>query len=73
MNRILIFEHVEQLTYNYHSGGGLVVVAKDRDAAKTHIGQDENIKITDKEWDTVKEGDTTLDDALYIFPDAGCC
>lgn len=71
MNKIWIFEDLDQVSGNYHSGGGLVIVAKNIEMAKLLVSQDNDIEILD--WDKSKVGDTTLDKAIYVFPDAGCC
>ena len=86
--KVYIFKEVEQLTDNYHEGGGLVVVAKDKEHVKelikwaneydkwdeTHL-KDAEIALTEKEWEGVIVYPTN-DDAkanVFVFPDAGCC
>jgi hypothetical protein len=73
--KLFIFEEVEKLTYNYHSGGGLVVIAEDTEAAKALISTDSDITITEEEWSKVKvyELMDNEEPAMFIFPDAGCC
>ena len=74
--KIFILENVEQLTYRYHSDGGLVIIAKDLEKAKELIKQDENIKPTEKEWElaSVYElKDNDIEEKYFVFPDAGCC
>lgn len=70
-----IFDNVEELTRNWHCGGGLVVIAKDRREARKLISTDENIKLTEHEWKRVQRY-RLADDVeakMFIFPDAGCC
>ena len=87
--KIFIFEYIEQLTNNYHSGGGLVVIAADKRDAKDNIearndtirelerewDRDNIIEITDDEWLNVLEYDLAIDygKRIFIFRDAGCC
>jgi hypothetical protein len=72
--KIFIFEYVKSLTDNYHSDGGLVVIAKDRDDAKALIKTDPCIKIDKAEWASVEEYRVIgAKPKIYVFPDAGCC
>lgn len=73
--KIFIFEEIEQLTYNYHSGGGLVVVAQDQVHAKELVSADSNIVLDKKDWSAAKIYDVRgkVESTMYIFPDAGCC
>lgn len=72
--KLFIFEDVGELTYNYHSGGGLVVVAKDEELAKKLIATNEYINLTDEEWSKVVVYETNeTEERMFIFPDAGCC
>jgi hypothetical protein len=60
---------------NYHSGGGLVVVAKDREDAERIISKDKYIKLTEQDWEDVlvyKLADNYTSE-MFVFPDAGCC
>ena len=82
--KIFIFEDVEKLTANYHSGGALVVIAETLEAAIKHAtskkietwGDDGKfITLTDDEIKAVKvfELAGTPDEQMFIFRDAGCC
>lgn len=73
--KIFVLEHVEQVSGNYHSDGGLVVVARDIEEAKKLVEREWECKPTDEEWGQamvyeLKEGYETK---CYVFPDAGCC
>lgn len=70
-----IFINVEKLTSNYHSGGGLVIFARDVDHATELTRSDSNIEISDDEWSEVKVFKMADDvpPQLFKFPDAGCC
>lgn len=69
--KIFIFEYVENLTTNYHSGGGLAVVAADR-AAVERIATASGLVL---DWEEVVEYDLreVVEERMFIFPDAGCC
>ena len=73
--KIYIFEDVEKLTCNYHSSGGLVVIAEDREAVKKIISSKSSIILTKDDWKNVDVYTTSNDvePVMYIFPDAGCC
>jgi hypothetical protein len=73
--KIFVFENVDQLTYSYHSGGGMVIVAKDLEQAKSLIADDKDCVPTQQEWDSVIVYETIYDTEprVFIFPDAGCC
>lgn len=72
---MLVFESVKDLTRNFHSGGGLVVVAETRQHAMGLIREDPDIQLAQEEWDAALEyplcGDS--EPRLFVFPDAGCC
>lgn len=73
--KIFILERIDQVSYSYHSEGGLVIIAKDLEQAKEIIKEDENIKPTKEEWDSaiVYELKDIEKPGYYTFPDAGCC
>lgn len=66
--KVFILERVSELTGNYHSEGGTIVIAKE-------LLADEHANITDEEWEDVIVHDIKgkPEEAVYIFPDAGCC
>lgn len=73
--KLFLFERINQVSENYHSEGGLVIVAIDRNHAEMLIADDANIQPTESDWGEVVE--YTLDrgytPVFYVFPDAGCC
>lgn len=73
--KIFIFEQIDQLTGNYHSGGGLVVVARDQDHVKELVSAHSDIVLDENEWSsaTVYDVQGEVEPTMYIFPDAGCC
>ena len=82
--KLFIIQDVLEAGWNYHSAGGVVVIAETLDAAKAYVAAngDENDdktkrrpEITDEEWATAEVYEIAGDVApkLYVFPDAGCC
>ena len=82
---LYLFEDIEKVSNNYHDGGGLVIVAKDKRAANKEVKSynkanqgwrnEDPINITEKEWKTVivYKLDGEHKPKVYPFPDAGCC
>lgn len=75
--KAFVFEYLEYVSDNYHTGGGLFIVAKDKSRAKELISENEAISISDKEWEEVLTYDLdtthTSSERVIVFPDAGCC
>ena len=74
--KIFIFEQVEQLTDNYHGGGGLVIIAESEEHAKELIKADKYINPSDEEWWSAavyRLDEYNISPTYYVFPDAGCC
>lgn len=75
--KAFIFDYVDNLTERYHSGGGLVVIAENKDAVRRILTEQkyEDVKLSDDEWTKVIIYDLSgpVEPAVYIFPDAGCC
>lgn len=75
--KMYVFERVDKVSEMYHPEGGLMVVAKDRDHAKSLIEAEPEVEVTEVEWKDVTE--YYLDDfyryepRVIAFPDAGCC
>jgi len=72
---VYIFEYIEELTDNWHSDGGLVVIAKSRKQAKELIASKPSMVVTDEEWDSciVHKLVGNPKPQIFVFPDAGCC
>lgn len=73
--KLMILEYVEELTDRYHSGGALVIIAKDIKRAKELISNDKNIKPTERDWNEaiIYELKNDEEERYFIFQDAGCC
>ena len=74
MSKVFIWNIVAYLTNNYHSSGGLVVIADNLEDAKI-LAMEKGVKFDDNmdEFSTVYELKDIVEDKVYIFPDAGCC
>lgn len=72
---VYIFEDCSDLTDSWHSGGGLVVIARDSDHVAELISSDPNIQLSDVDWQEVKivRAADDAEPAVYVFADAGCC
>ena len=73
--KIFIFEGVGNLTYRYHSGGGLVVIAKDTDHVKELTKDYGGLELSSEEWEDclIYDIQDTAQPQVFVFPDAGCC
>lgn len=75
--KIFVFDRIDQVSESYHPEGGLVIVAKNVDHARSLIADREHIKPTEEEWASAVEygldHGVDYDPVVYVFPDAGCC
>ncbi len=85
--KIFIFEDVDKVSSNYHTRGGLVVIAEDRNSVesliqaenkkpKWGVGDPNNaIQLTESDWADVTELELaeSPQPRVIVFPDAGCC
>jgi hypothetical protein len=73
--KIWIWERIDQVSDNWHSGGGLMVIAHDEAEAWALISAERHVEVTEDEWSTARVfelmGTPTPD--VIVFPDAGCC
>ena len=72
--KLFVWGYVGQLTGNYHSGGGLLVVAKSEKTARKLANATTDVKLDPKETPdyVVKVADDAAEKVM-LFPDAGCC
>lgn len=71
--RIFIWKRIKEgLTYYDHSGGGLVVVAESLPAALVAAGA-QTASTPSTLPDAVYNVEDSVPEAVYVFPDAGCC
>ena len=73
--KMFIFKELSQVSDNYHSEGGLAVIAKDKDQVYQLIEEYGDIEITEDEWHEVWIYDLVgdVEPEVFVFPDAGCC
>ena len=71
MSKVFIWNNIDNLTDRYHSEGGLVVIADNLQDAGI-LAMEKGVRFND-ETPTVYELKDTVEDEVYIFPDAGCC
>ena len=78
MKTMFVWENVSYgLTCNYHSGGGCVVIADNKEVALKLLsenGVDPKCEVftTEPSYTAPMDSDAT-EDKVFIFPDAGCC
>ncbi len=68
--KIFIWDYVGELTDNYHSDGGLVVIA-DNDVRARALAEEQGVKFDNEPY--VSHGTDATEEKVYIFRDAGCC
>ena len=80
-NNIYLWKKIPSLTTSYHSGGGLLVIARDRDRVDELVnaknGQEYgdgyvNIKIDKEPFIFIRCLDD-VEETIILFPDMGCC
>lgn len=73
---VYIVQDAGEVSGNYHSDGGLTVIAKDLEQAKT-LATAAGAKLTDEEWATAVVHQLRysrgVEPKAFIFPNAGCC
>jgi hypothetical protein len=77
MKTMFVWEYVDGLTCNYHSSGGCLVIADDKDKALQlladyGVGSSCEVFKTDPNYSAPMDSDA-VEDRVFIFPDAGCC
>lgn len=72
---VFIWEDLEQVSDNYHCGGGAVIIARDAAEAADLIASTPHLEVSIDEWDRaiVYAGVESDHPRVFIFPDAGCC
>jgi hypothetical protein len=73
MNKVFIWEYLENVTRSYHSEGGLVVLAESLERA-IELAQENGVVFSEEELtpDVILSSDSE-GEYVHIFPDAGCC
>lgn len=72
--KIFIWERVDNATDNYHSGGGVMVIAENIEHAMK-LAEEEGVTFSSKYDSPYIEYELQGDNEpnVIIFPDAGCC
>ena len=70
--KIYIWKRLNNVSSNFHSDGGLVIIAESLEKAKELVSQDKYIVINE-EPDIVLEIEDSAVPEYIVFPDAGCC
>lgn len=73
--KVFVWENVEQVSNNWHSDGGVVVFANDESRAREIANSTPGCNIKDNEVpsDIRDLRGSKNKEAVYIFPNAGCC
>ena len=74
MKMLFVWESVEQVSYSYHDGGGVTIIADNLEAARELVKKmvpSGSGVFTEKPDFTASV--VTESDKVFIFPDAGCC
>jgi len=68
--RMYIWNYIDKLTNNYHSGGGAVVMASSLERAKSLLVEKgaKEVPEASEEYEVYAN-----DERVFIFADAGCC
>lgn len=73
---LYLWENIEHVSGNYHSGGGLVAVAESIQDIEGLLLDHPEIKLTEKEWTQYlifPLHGKRHEKRIIVFPDAGCC
>lgn len=71
---VYIWDQLGEVTDYYHSGGGLVIVARDLQHAKELAGEYSPNIVIDEDPDLVVPcRDMDENPTVFVFPNAGCC
>jgi hypothetical protein len=75
--KIFILQRVQCCNaINYHSEGGIVIIAKDINHAKEMIKNSQNSRVDDDEWETAEIFELkgkNINPKFWLMEDAGCC
>lgn len=72
--KVFVWNYISELTINYHSDGGLVVVAESlSDAIKAAEKLGVVFGVDEREPTNTYETGSQHEPEVFIFPNAGCC
>lgn len=69
---VYVWERIDRLTTNWHSEGGLIVFAETEERAR-ELAADKVMELKATEMPSEVRAVYGGDEAVYLFPDAGCC
>ena len=70
--KVFVWEYLSHVSDRYHEGGGCAVVAEDLQKAKA-IAMEKGVQFEENDEPVVYELKDSVEDRVFIFPDAGCC
>lgn len=71
--KIFIFEELEQVSCNYHKGGGLVVCAETEERARELANSTPYVDVPAKAAPSIVRDGVEGPEFVVAFPNAGCC
>ena len=71
--KIFIWKRVGQCSYNYHTEGGVTVIAETEERARELANELEYCDILPEEIPDLVANVDYMNEKVFIFPDAGCC
>ena len=73
MMKVFVWQWLNHVSDNYHEGGGCTVVAEDLARAKV-IATEAGVEFDEQSNEPdVYELKDSVEEKVFIFPDAGCC
>jgi len=71
--KVFVWEELDNVSPNYHSEGGLLVVAESLSAAIVLAESKDFVVVGETEPDYVYETTDDAEPRVLVFPNAGCC
>lgn len=71
--KVFIWNSLDHVSYSYHSNGGLVVVAQSLERAKELCAEKDAAVSIDQDPSLALDVTEDAVEAVFVFPDAGCC
>ena len=69
-----IWQSIDQVSCNYHSGGGLVVFAATEERARELANATSDVQVQPEDKpDVIQPLGDGAEEKVLTFPDAGCC
>lgn len=72
--KVFVWKYLDNVSYNYHTEGGLMVVAESlEEAIELAEGSGEGVVVGNEKPDFVFQVEGEATPVVVTFPDAGCC